>query len=111
MKKFKCKHCEHVRDVSFWKELFSFHLFGIKVYVKCLNCGKRSWMKKVEDSKIVDMANDENVKQYIVEQLQIYDNSHPKLDEIKFVRDIQKELNLTREEVFQLIQKVRREMK
>lgn len=48
MKKFKCKHCEHVRDVSFWKELFSFHLFGIKVYVKCPNCGKRSWMKKVK---------------------------------------------------------------
>ena len=48
MKKFKCKHCEQVREVSFWKELFSFHLFGEWVYVKCPNCGKRSWMKKVD---------------------------------------------------------------
>ena len=54
MKQFKCKHCDYVRDVSFWKELNSFHLFGIWVYVKCPNCGKRSWMKRVKDKGEVE---------------------------------------------------------
>ena len=51
MKQFKCKHCGEVRDVSFWKELCSFHLFGKWVYVKCPHCGKRSWMKKVNEDE------------------------------------------------------------
>lgn len=51
MKQFKCKHCGKTRDVSFWKEVNSFHLFGKWVYVKCPHCGKRSWMKRVEEEK------------------------------------------------------------
>lgn len=49
MKQFKCKHCGKTRDVSFWKEVISFHLFGKWVYVKCPHCEKRSWMKRVKN--------------------------------------------------------------
>lgn len=51
MKQFKCKHCGEIRDVGFWKEINSFHLFGKWVYVKCPKCGKRSWMRKTEEEK------------------------------------------------------------
>lgn len=56
MKQFKCKHCGEVRRVGFWKELFSFHLFGKWVYVKCHKCGKRNWMK-VDVFDVIDKEN------------------------------------------------------
>ena len=49
MKKYKCKECGNIEDVSFWKELNSPHLFGRKVWVLCLKCRKRVWHTVVKE--------------------------------------------------------------
>lgn len=54
LNKFICPKCEHYFEISdFWKWLSHMKLFDIWRYIKCPNCSKWSWMKKV----------DKNVKQ------------------------------------------------
>ena len=50
-------------------------------------------------------------KEYISLRLVEYDQSHPKLDEIKFVRELCEYTGLTQKELFKLIRVVRKEQK
>ena len=43
---YKCAHCSHKHVPTFNQVLFSMH-FGRTRYIKCPNCHKRSWQKKV----------------------------------------------------------------
>lgn len=46
---FVCPNCNSgLVFMSFWKWLFRPHLFDIWRYIKCPNCGKRSWIKRRE---------------------------------------------------------------
>ena len=43
---YKCEHCKHRYIPTYKSVLFSTH-FGRTRYMKCPNCGKKSWQKKV----------------------------------------------------------------
>lgn len=51
MKQFKCKHCNNIREITFWQEVSHPHLFGVWLYLKCPKCGKKSWFKRVKKVK------------------------------------------------------------
>ena len=43
---YKCKHCGHTHVPDFKTVSFSMHM-GRTRYIKCPECGKKSWQKKV----------------------------------------------------------------
>ena len=50
-------------------------------------------------------------KEYISLRLTEYDQSHPKLDEIKFVNELCELTGLNRKELFKLVRVIRKEQK
>ena len=42
---YECKHCQHKHTPSFWKVFLAMHM-GRTRYMKCPECGKRSWQRK-----------------------------------------------------------------
>ena len=49
MRTYQCNHCLADRDISLWEEVWRPHLFSKLVYMKCPVCGRRSWMRRIED--------------------------------------------------------------
>lgn len=70
------------------------------------------WLNYVEQEFVTMNAllllYDEEEIDYVKWRIEKYDNSHPKEDNILFVKEIQDKLHTSRDRVFQLIQKVRR---
>lgn len=50
-------------------------------------------------------------REYISLRLTEYDQSHPKLDEIKFVNELVETTGLNRKELFKLVRVIRKEQK
>ena len=46
MKKFKCIHCNSVREVSLIGEIMHPHWFGKKLFMKCHKCDHYCWHVK-----------------------------------------------------------------
>ena len=57
---------------------------------------------------ILDFQVNLEMIKYVQEELNRYDNTRPRLDELKFMQSISDKYNLTRKQTIKLIQYVRR---